>query len=405
MSMTPTAEQPLAGLKIVEMSTMITCSLAAMMMRAQGAEVVKVEPVLMGDPMRYIGSQKNGQSALFHNCNRGKRSLAIDLKHENGVEAVKRLAGEADILLNNYRPGVMDKLGLGSDILRAANPSLINVAVTGFGTIGPLAHRPAYDHVIQGISGLTGMQGGTDPETGDSYDFIKMLICDKVTAYTVAQAATAALVARAATGAGQHIDISMLHACLAFMWPDGMMHFTLLDDDAIDLPPMSETYQTINTKDGAIAASALTDQHWDAILKLLDREDLKDSPIFTSLPARMANIGEVMKILKDGALNLTVDEVMQAFEAADIPSAPCERRSTVTANEQVQAIGALETYVTENLGRLTAPTPPALFNAAPTSLAEPSPGHGQHSRAIMEELGFDVDTVEVMAQKGALLCA
>jgi len=102
---------------------------------------------------------------------------------------------------------------------------------------------------------------------------------------------------------------------------------------------------------------------------------------------------------------LTVDEVMHAFEAADIPSAPCERRSTVTANEQVQAIGALETYVTENLGRLTAPTPPALFNAAPTSLAEPSPGHGQHSRAIMEELGFDVDTVEDMAQKGALLCA
>ena len=97
------------------------------------------------------------------------------------------LAGEADILLNNYRPGVMDKLGLGSDISRAANPRLINVAVTGFGTIGPLAHRPAYDHVIQGISGLTGMQGGTDPETGDSYDFIKMLICDKVTAYTVAQ--------------------------------------------------------------------------------------------------------------------------------------------------------------------------------------------------------------------------
>jgi len=399
MSKTPTSEQPLAGLKIVEMSTMITCSLAAMMMRAQGAEVVKVEPVLMGDPMRYIGSQKNGQSALFHNCNRGKRSLAIDLKHENGMEAVKRLAGNADILLNNYRPGVMDKLGLGSDILRAANPRLINVAVTGFGTIGPLANRPAYDHVIQGISGLTGMQGDSD-----SYDFIKMLICDKVTAYTVAQAATAALVARATTGEGQHIDISMLHACLAFMWPDGMMHFTLLDDDAIDLPPMSETYQTINTKDGAIAASALTDQHWEAILNLLDREDLKSDPMFASLPARMANIGEVMSVLKDGARNLTVNEVMQAFEAADIPSAPCERRSTVTANEQVQAIGALETYVTENLGRLTAPTPPVLFAGATTSLAEPSPGHGQHSRTIMDELGFDADIVEDMAQKGALLC-
>ena len=177
------------------MSTMITCSLA-MMMRAQGAEVVKVEPVLMGDPMRYVGGMKNGQSALFHNCNRGKRSLAIDMKNENGIEAVKRLAAEADIMVNNYRPGVMDALGIGPDAVRALNPRLVNVSVTGFGTVGPMVHRPAYDHVIQGISGLTGLQGG-DYEGDAEYDFIKMLICDKVTAYTVAQAATAALVARA----------------------------------------------------------------------------------------------------------------------------------------------------------------------------------------------------------------
>ena len=126
----PTAEKPLAGLKVVEMSTMITCSLAAMMMRSQGAEVVKVEPVLIGDPMRFVGSMKNGQSALFHNCNRGKRSLAIDLKHQNGIEAVKRLAAQADVMLNNYRPGVMDGLGLGPDIVRGVNPRLVNVAVT-----------------------------------------------------------------------------------------------------------------------------------------------------------------------------------------------------------------------------------------------------------------------------------
>lgn len=395
----PTAEKPLAGLKVVEMSTMITCSLAAMMLRAQGAEVVKVEPVLMGDPMRYLGSQKNGLSALFHNCNRGKRSLAIDLKHDTGSEAVKRLAGEADILLNNYRPGVMDKLGLGSDVLRAANPRLVNVAVTGFGTIGPLAERPAYDHVIQGISGLTGMQGD-----GDSYDFIKMLICDKVTAYTVAQAATAALVARATTGEGQHIDISMLHACLAFMWPDGMMHFTLQDEDAIDLPPMSDYYQTVNTSDGAIAAAALTDGHWQGILTLVEREDLLEDPRFATMAGRVANMGDVVGLLKDAARHLSTDDVMAAFIEADIPSVPCERRRTLTQNAQIQAIGALETYVTANLGTLTAPTPPALFGGAATSLAEPSPNHGEHSRAIMQELGFDNETVEEMAQKGALLC-
>ena len=403
MNAKPTAEKPLTGLKVVEMSTMITCSLAAMMMRAQGAEVVKVEPVLMGDPMRYVGSMKNGQSALFHNCNRGKRSLAIDMKNENGIEAVKRLAAKADIMVNNYRPGVMDALGIGPDAVRALNPRLVNVSVTGFGTVGPMAQRPAYDHVIQGISGLTGLQGG-DYEGDAEYDFIKMLICDKVTAYTVAQAATAALVARASTGEGQHIDISMLHACLAFMWPDGMMGHTLHDDDVIDMPPMSESYHVLNTKDGSIACTALTDQHWEAILKLIDREELKEDERFATLPGRMMHLPDIMKVLKAGVEKLSMAQVMSAFEAADIPSTPCETRHTVSANEQVQAIGALETYVTENMGKLTAPTPPVLFAGAPTSLAEPSPGHGQHSRAIMDELGFDADTVEDMAQKGALLC-
>ena len=403
MNAKPTAEKPLTGLKVVEMSTMITCSLAAMMMRAQGAEVVKVEPVLMGDPMRYVGSMKNGQSALFHNCNRGKRSLAIDMKNQHGIEAVKRLAADADVMVNNYRPGVMDALGIGPDAVRALNPRLVNVSVTGFGTVGPMAQRPAYDHVIQGISGLTGLQGG-DYEGDAEYDFIKMLICDKVTAYTVAQAATSALVARASTGEGQHIDISMLHACLAFMWPDGMMGHTLHDDDVIDMPPMSESYHVLNTKDGSIACTALTDQHWEAILKLIDREELKEDERFATLPGRMMHLPDIMKVLKAGVEKLSMAQVMSAFESADIPSTPCETRHSVSANEQVQAIGALETYVTENMGKLTAPTPPVLFAGAPTSLAEPSPGHGQHSRAIMDELGFDADTVEDMAQKGALLC-
>ena len=248
---------------MVELSTMVTCSLAAMTLRSQGARVIKVEPVRIGDPMRMLGSQKAGTSALFHNCNRGKRSLAINLKHEAGVEAVRRLATRADVLLNNYRPGVMDQLGLGSDALRELNPGLINVAVTGFGTRGPLHDRPAYDHVIQGIAGITGLQGGDD-----EFEFVRMLMCDKVTAYTTAQAVTAALLARHSTGEGQHIDISMLHACLAFMWPDGMMHRTLHDDDVLHMPPISESYQTIQARDGAIAASILQDKHWQAVLDL-----------------------------------------------------------------------------------------------------------------------------------------
>ena len=268
-----------------------------------------------------------------------------------------------------------------------------------------MATRPAYDHVIQGISGLTGLQGGdfADPNNPE-YDFVKMLICDKVTAYTVAQAATAALVARATTGEGQHIDISMLHACLAFMWPDGMMSHTLQDEDAVQMPPLSESYKILDTKDGSIACTALTDGHWAAILKLLDREDLISDPRYASLPGRMANFPEIMTLVRDGVKDMSLADVMSAFQAADIPSAPCESRTSVMANEQVLAIGALETYVTENMGQLTAPTPPVLFGGSATSLAEPSPRHGEHSQALMATLGFDAAVVQEMTQTGALLC-
>ena len=137
MKTAPTARQPLAGLQVIELSNMITCSLAAMTMAAQGASVIKVEPPIGGDQMRPLGTQKNGVSGFFHNCNRGKRSLAIDLKADAGVQAVKKLVASADVLLHNYRPGVMDRIGLGSDVLRAINPQLVYVAVSGFGTQGP----------------------------------------------------------------------------------------------------------------------------------------------------------------------------------------------------------------------------------------------------------------------------
>ena len=289
-----TSLQPLAGIKIIELSNMITCSLAAMTMSAQGADVIKVEPPGMGDKMRPLGTQKNGVSGFFHNCNRGKRSLAIDLKSQVGVDAVKELASKADILIHNYRPGVMDRLGLGSDDLRNENPKLTYIAISGFGTNGPMADLPAFDHVIQGIVGFTDLQSSE----ADSFDHIKTFICDKVTAYTACQAATAALLARTNTNCGQHIDISMLHACLSFMWPDGMMHRTLKDDDRFEMSPGSDYFQTINYSDGGIAVAPLTDAHWEALLPMLGYPELIGTPIYASVAARMSNMKEVLKVLK-----------------------------------------------------------------------------------------------------------
>jgi crotonobetainyl-CoA:carnitine CoA-transferase CaiB-like acyl-CoA transferase len=393
---TPTARQPMAGLEVIELSNMITCSLAAMTMAAQGARVIKVEPPVMGDQMRPLGTQKSGVSGFFHNCNRGKRSLAIDLKSEAGVEAVKKLAARADVLLHNYRPGVMDRIGLGSDVLREINPRLVYVAVSGFGTQGPMADFPAFDHVIQGLAGFTDLQAPDD----NKFDFIRTFICDKVTAYTVAQAATAALLARATTDEGQHIDISMLHACLFFMWPDGMMHRTLKDDDKFVMSPGSDYFQTINYSDGGVAVAPLKDNHWEVLLPMLGYPELVGTPLYGSVGARMTNMRTAAQVIKNPRLDIGVEKALEVLVAADVPCAPCVKRDDLEASEQILAIGALETYVTQAMGKLTVPTPPALFEGAATSQAEPSPLLGEHSREVLGELGWNSGAIDQLIDQG-----
>jgi crotonobetainyl-CoA:carnitine CoA-transferase CaiB-like acyl-CoA transferase len=394
----PSSEKPLAGIKILELSNMVTCALASMTMAAQGAEVIKIEPPGSGDIMRHMGHQKNGISALFHGCNRGKRSLAIDLKTQDGIEAVKALAEDADILMHNYRPNVMERLGLSSDILRAINPRLIYVAVTGFGTTGPRAGEPAYDHVIQGMAGFTDLQAPED----NKFNYIRTVLCDKVTAYTVCQASTAALVARASTNVGQHIDISMLHACLAFMWPDGMMQYTLQDKDVLPMSPMSDYYQTINLHDGAIALAALQDPHWKVVLELVGYPELLQDPAFASVGSRLRNMARVNGVLKTPRTNIGVAKALDILRAADIPCARCERRDSLMENLQIQAIGALETYVTDTLGKQTLPTPPIQFAGAATSQAEPSPMLGEHSRAILLELEWSETRINSLVEQKIL---
>ena len=395
-SKVPTAEQPLAGVKILEFSTMVTCSLASMTLVAQGAEVIKIEPPLGGDVMRHLGHQKNGISALFHNCNRGKRSLAIDLKSSAGVDAVTQLAMKADLVMHNYRPGVMDRMGLGSTSLRGINNRLTYIAVTGFGNKGPMSGDPAYDHVIQAMSGITDLQG--DEES--NFSFVRTLLCDKITAYTVCQAATAALLARATTGEGQHIDVSMLHACLAFVWPDGMMHHTLHDDDVIAMSPVSDYYQTLDLKDGSIAVAALQDKHWKALLPLIGYPELVDNPMFKTMGARLSNMSEVLKVLKSPRQDVGVAKALEILRAADVPCGPCAHQSEIAHNPQVNAIGALETYVAKHLGSLTAPTPPVQFAGNLTTQALPSPILGEQSRDILREIGWSGSRIDdLVSQK------
>ncbi len=385
--MFPTGK-PLTGTKVLELSTMVTASMATMMLAAQGAEVIKIEPAGLGDTMRYIGSQKNGMSGLFANCNRGKRSLAVDLKTNTGVEIVRRLARDADVLVHNYRPGVMDRLGLGSDVLRQANERLIFAAISGFGTEGPLANAPAFDHVVQALSGITDAQsGGGDPE------FVRTLVCDKITAYTVCQGVTAALLERATTQKGQHMDVSMLESALFFLWPDGMMNQTLLDDDVTPMPPLSELYWTYEARDGFLAIAAISDAHWQNMFRILGREDLNEDERFDGIFARVAH----MKALKDevlkGFLAMALDDVLKALQDADVPAMPCLSREDVITHPQVQAMNIVETVSHKQLGRMNQIAPPVRLHAQQGSIDPGAPALGEHSVEIVEALGLGAETL------------
>lgn len=397
MAQQVTADKPLAGVRIIELSTMVTASLSSMMLAAQGADVIKVEPVGIGDPMRFIGSQKNGISALFANCNRGKRALAVNLKDTKGQELLQRLAADADVLVHNYRDGVMRRLNLGSVQLREANPKLIYTAITGFGKEGAMAQDPAYDHVIQALTGYTGVQA----EDGVP-EFMKTLVADKITAYTVAQGITAALLARASTGEGQHIDISMLQSCLFFLWPDGMMRQTLLADDATDFAAMADYYRVSATADGFISIAAATDDHWKGIAGIINRPDILEDDRFNSLFARSANIGALLIELDGAFSHLKTDDVLSQLQACDVPCAKCLFPDDVVMHEQVAAVGALGLEDHPLLGQVRVAEPPVQLGGVQAHIDLPCPAHGQHSSEIAREAGLSDAEIADMQDAGTL---
>ena len=389
--------QPLDGTKVLEFSTMITASLAAMMMGEQGASVIKVEPVELGDPMRYLGSSKGGISALFANCNRGKQSLSLDLKSAEARAVVEQLVAEADVLLCNYRPGVMDKLGFGSQHLRSLNPRLIYCAISGFGTEGPDRGTPAYDPIIQAQSGFAAVQGAgkAGPE------FVRNLTCDKITAYTAFQAVTAALLVREKTGEGQHIDLSMMDAGLFFLFPDGFMHRTLLDEDAEHNPPLSELlYDLTVTKDGAITLSAANQAQQVGLLAAIDQLHLLADERFNSMEKLIANIDEFREILRGEFLKLETDDLLQKLKENDVPAAKCLGYEEVLAHPQYRANASIDRFEHPRMGNMIRVKPPAQFGGERTDPGGACPAHGEHTVEILRRLGTGDAEIERLFAEG-----
>ena len=390
--------KPLEGITVLEFSTMITASFAAMMMAEQGARVIKVEPIESGDPMRYMGSEKAGISSLFANCNRGKQSIRVNMKTEEGQALVREMASEADVLMSNFRPGVMDRLNLGSEKLRAINPKLIYVAISGFGTEGSLANAPAYDPIIQAYAGLTATQGISDQPA-----FFRTLICDKITSYTACQATMCALYHRERTGEGQHIDLSMLDASLFFIFPDGFQNQTLLDEDVTPLPTVSDSVFNLTlTKDGAIVSAPGTPDMLVRYLAAVGVHHLLEDERFNTPEKRADNFDEFIKLIDEAYLQYTTDEVIQKLRDADVPCARCYNKDEVLTQEQLLANDSIDVVDHPLMGKMQIVKFPVRFSGERLAPSRPSPDHGEHTREVLEMFGVSEDRIQFLKQSGAV---
>lgn len=381
-----TGAGPLAGVKVVDMSVMISGPLAAMMLADQGAEVVKVESPGVGDMMRHLGSRKNDMTGIFALHNRGKRSIGINLKSTAGRDVLRELVRTADVLIQNFRPGALDKLGFGYDEMRALNPGLVYVSISGFGPDGPRSGQRVYDNVIQAASGLASVQ--TDKVTGRPQIF-RTLVCDKVTSYTVAQAVTAALFARERGAGGQHIEISMIDSAISFMWPDCAMDAALLDDDVSRAPTIGENYGALELKDGFVTVTAVSQPEFEGYMRALGGEHLIDDPRFSDAASRSANIVEYRAEVKKLTDSITVEEFLAAAVVHDVPASAINTLSTVPDEPQVLHNNVFVERVHPVAGRIREARNAPRFGSTPTELPGHAPMCGEHTDEIAAELGFD----------------
>lgn len=389
---------PLEGIKIVDLTTMVSGPVSTMMLADQGARVIKVEAI-DGEQMRLIGSPHNGVTAGFFSCNRGKESITLNLKTEEGKEILRRLSAEADVFVQNFRPGAIERMGFSEESLRAINEKLIFVSISGFGEKGPYSGNRVYDPVIQALSGATDIQ--MDRATKRPQMF-RIIIADKVTSVTAAQAITAALFARERTGKGQHVKISMLETMLAFFWPEGMSGLTYAEHE-VDVTKFQGVMDLIYaTEDRYITAGAVSDNEWEGMCKAIGREDLIEDERFNNSTARFLNAEERKKITAGEISKFSSTEILERLRAEDVPCAPLLTRMELLDHEQICANESIDRTVYPGFGEVRQAKPAAQFSATPSEIRGPAPRLGEHSRAILAELGYCSDEIEKLINDTAV---
>jgi len=387
---------PLEGIRIIDVTSMLSGPWATMILADQGADVIKVEPPGGGDHTRSYGNRRHGFSASFLNLNRNKRSVAIDLKTARGVDLLRRLCVGADVMVQNFRPGVVERLGIDEASLRKAAPQLIYVSINGFGERGPYAGKPVYDPIVQAFSGLTTVQAGADTQRPR---LIRTVLPDKLTAVTAAQAIAAALVARLRTGRGQHVRLSMLDAVLAFLWASDMGAQTYVGEKVPQRTAASFIDLIYETQNGFMTVAVMTDKEWAALCKALERPHWLKDPRFTTPALRDLNIDARLEMTQEVLRSASTEHWLARLEADGVPCAPVLTRDQVIVHPQVIASGTLCESEHPVAGRLRQTRTAARFET-PFVLRRGAPRLGEHNREVLAELGLsDAEIAELRAAR------
>lgn len=378
-------DRPLSGFRILEMGANLTGPFATMLLGDQGADVIKLETAT-GDQMRYAGDSREGVNAMgtmFLSLNRSKRSIVLDLKTAEGVAQARKLAATCDAVVQNFRPGVVDRLGLGYEDVRALRPDIVYVSIDGVGDVGPDRDRRVYDIVVQGMSGFAGVQA--DRDTGEPRT-IQNAVVDKTTGLVVAQAVTAALLQRSRTGQGQHVQVSMLNVALSFLWPEAMGASTLMGDGVRSGGSMAGVRYVYPTLDGHILLGFVSNDEFAAVCRAIERPELLEDPRFGGVGQRFANARDLNPLIAERIAEKPTSEWLDRLRAEDAVFAPVNRPDTVHLDPQIVAIGALVEHDHPIAGRYRQPVHPARFGGAVASLTRHAPSLGQHTSEILAEL-------------------
>lgn len=370
---------------------MVSGPLATMLLADQGADVIKVENPAGGDYTRAVSNRRGGFSASFLNNNRNKRSVAIDLKRKPGVGVLHDLLRTADVLIQNFRPGVADRMGIGEDQARALAPTIIYVSINGFGDQGPYAAKPVYDPLVQALSGLATVQAGSDDLRPR---LVRTILPDKLTAITCAQAVTSALLSRERTGEGQHVRLSMLDSVIAFLWGSDMGSQTFVDGDIPQQQAQSFIDLIYQTADGYISVAVQSDKEWEGLARAFDKPEWLSDERFSSAALRHTNINDRLSMTQEVLLSNTTRYWLDRLNAEDVPCAPVLNRWEVLQHPQVVRNRITMETDHPQAGKLRQARPAARFSKTPTTVRCGAPVLGQHTIEVLGEVGYSAAHID-----------